>query len=134
MTDDPISAAVPKIQPERPADLPQMGPAQLAHHRIVEYIRDFEQHLDADHEVAMGFAGSDAGVLKIEGLGFYDPDLITFYGRDEAGLKTQLVQHISQLSVLLRAAPKQTPDAPPQRIGFQLQPGWQGGDAGDGSA
>jgi hypothetical protein len=71
--------------------------------------------------------------LKIEGLGFFDPDLITFYGRDEDGMKTQLVQHVSQLSVMLRATPKPEPAAPARRIGFHLAPGWIGGEAGDGS-
>ncbi len=112
---------------------PAIGPAQSAYIRIVQYIRTFESQLDSSHEVAMGFAASDAGVLRIEGIGFFDPDLITFYGRDEAGQKTQLVQHISQLSVMLRAVPAQTEGAPARRIGFLLQSGWQGGDAGDAS-
>ncbi len=111
----------------------QKSPAEWAYERIVLYIRNFESQLDANHEVAMGFAGSDAGVLKIEGLGFYEPDLLTFYGRDDEGMKTQLIQHIAQLSVLLRAVPKAAPEAPPRRIGFHLTAGWSGGEAGDGS-
>ena len=120
-------------------DLPQppaepMGPARSAYARIAQYIRAFEAQLNSAQEVAMGFAGSEAGVLRIEGIGFFDPDLITFYGRDEAGQKTQLIQHVSQLSVLLRAAPVADRSAPARRIGFVLQSGWHGGDAGDGSA
>ena len=111
---------------------PAAGPAQSAYLRIIDSIRQFEQHLNADQEVAMGFAVSEAGVLQIEGMGFFDPDLISFYGRDESGLKTQLIQHVSQISVILRAVPKTT-DAPARRIGFNLTAGWQGGDAGDAS-
>jgi len=70
--------------------------------------------------VAMGFAGSDAGTIRIEGMGYFDPDIITFYGQDQMGMRTQLVQHVSQLSVMLRALPKQTEEAPPRRIGFRL--------------
>ena len=33
----------------------------------------------------MGFAGGDAGVLRIEGLGYFDPDIVTFYGRTRTG-------------------------------------------------
>jgi hypothetical protein len=122
-----------------PDDLPQppaepLGPAQSAYARIAQYIRAFEAQLNSAQEVAMGFTGSEAGVLRIEGIGFFDPDLITFYGRDEAGQKTQLIQHVSQLSVLLRAAPVADTSAPARRIGFVLQAGWQGGEAGDGSA
>lgn len=81
----------------------------------------------------MGFAGGDAGVLQIEGVGFFEPDILTFYGRDEDGLKTQLIQHVSQLNVVLRAIPKMEPEEPARRIGFRLEQQWTGGDAGDGS-
>jgi hypothetical protein len=120
--------------PEESGPNSAIGAAQSAHLRIIEYIRQFESQLDADQEIAMGFAASEGGVLKIEGLGYYDPDLITFYGRDENGMKMQLVQHVAQISVILRAVPKEAAkDVPPRRIGFQLQSGWQGGDAGDAS-
>ena len=110
------------------------SPAEWAHDRLVLYIRNFESQLDAKQEIAMGLAGDETGVLRIEGIGFFDPDMITFYGRDEAGAKTQLIQHVSQLSVTLRAVPKETEADPPRRIGFQLTAGWVGGDSGDGSA
>lgn len=96
------------------------SPAQWAYERLILYIRNFEQGLDSEHEIAIGFAGTEAGVMRIEGLGFFDPDIITFFGTDTAGTKTQLVQHVSQLSVMLRALPRQ-PDRPePVRIGFRL--------------
>lgn len=110
------------------------SPAEWAHDRLVMYIRNFESQLDAEHEIAMGFASDESGVLRIEGLGFFDPDIITFYGRDDGGAKTQLIQHVTQLSVTLRAVPKETTAEPPRRIGFQLNSGWEGGDSGDGSA
>jgi hypothetical protein len=110
------------------------SPAEWAYDRVILYIRDFEKHLNSDQEVAMGFAGSDAGILQIEGLGFFDPDILTFYGRDEDGARTQLIQHVSQLSVMLHARPKSDPDDAPRRIGFRLASGWLGGESGDGSA
>ncbi len=96
------------------------SPAEWAYQRLVLYIQNFEKQLDSSHEVAMGFTGGEAGVLRIEGMGFFDPDIITFYGSDPDGGKTQLVQHISQLNVMLRALPKQVPEAEPRRIGFKL--------------
>jgi|LNFM01.1.fsa_nt_gb hypothetical protein len=110
------------------------SPAQWAYERLVMYIQNFERELDSKDEIAMGFAGDEAGVLRIEGLGYFDPDILTFYGRDEAGAKTQLIQHVTQLSVTLRAVPKNVDeDEPPRRIGFHLSPGWLGGDSGDAS-
>ena len=103
---------------QKPVD--QKSPAEWAYERIILYIKNFEEQLDAEHEAAMGFAGSDAGVLRIEGMGFFAPDIVTFYGTDGAGLKTQLIQHVSQLSVTIRALPKAAPDAPAQRIGVRL--------------
>lgn len=110
------------------------SPAEWAHDRLVMYIRNFESELDAEHEIAMGFASDESGVLRIEGLGYFEPDIVTFYGRDEDGAKTQLIQHVTQLSVTLRAVPKQVNAEPPRRIGFQLNSGWVGGDSGDASA
>ncbi|MBE0454971.1 DUF6173 family protein [Roseovarius autotrophicus] len=95
-------------------------PAQWAYERLILYIHSFEETLDEAHEVAMGFAGSDAGTLRIEGMGYFEPDILTFYGQDQLGVRTQLVQHVSQLSVMLRALPKQQDEAPPTRIGFRL--------------
>jgi hypothetical protein len=120
-------------EPTKKAAKPK-SPAEWAHDRLVMYIRNFESQLDAAQEIAMGFAGDETGVLRIEGIGFFDPDIITFYGRDDSGARTQLIQHVSQLSVTLRAVPKEGDSDPPRRIGFQLTSGWMGGDSGDASA
>jgi len=109
---------MPAAVAQKPVE--QKSPAEWAYERLIIYIQNFEEQLDNEHEVAMGFAGGDAGVLRIEGMGFFDPDIITFYGSDEMGMKTQLVQHVSQLSVLLRALPTQLEQAVPNRIGFRL--------------
>lgn len=96
------------------------SPAQWAYERLILYIKNFETQLDNQHEVAMGFAGGDAGVLRIEGIGYFDPDIVTFYGQDEAGARTQLIQHVTQLNVMLRALPKAADVEEPRRIGFDL--------------
>lgn len=108
----PLPAALLRKSPE------QKSPAEWAYERIILYIKNFEEQLDGDHEVGMGFAGGDMGTMHIQGVGFFAPDLITFYGADPAGAKTQLVQHVSQLSVMLKAAPKMQEE--PNRIGFDL--------------
>lgn len=95
-------------------------PAQWAHERLILYIQTFEAQLDGEHEVAMGFAGGDLGILRIEGMGYFDPDIVTFYGRDPDGARTQLIQHVSQLNVMLKAWPKDPEAEEPNRIGFRL--------------
>jgi len=97
------------------------SPAQWAYERVILYIKNFEEQLDNQHEVAIGFTdGGSAGTLRIEGLGFFEPDIVTFYGTDQFGLRTQLVQHVSQLSVMLRAMPKEADSEDARRIGFRL--------------
>jgi len=96
------------------------SPAQWAYERLILYIKNFEEQLDNEHEVAMGFTGADAGVIRIEGIGFFEPDIITFYGSDPTGTKTQLIQHVHQLNVMLRALPKMATQQEPRRIGFRL--------------
>lgn len=110
----PLPAKVAQRSPE------QKSPAEWAYERLILYIRKFEEMLDNEHEVAMGFTGSDAGQMRIEGMGFFAPDIITFYGSDPAGGKTQLVTHVSQLNVMLRAVPKPKEQSEPTRIGFKL--------------
>ncbi len=111
---NPLPPAVTKKTPE------QKTPAEWAYERIILYIQNFEEQLDGDHEVGMGFAGGDVGSIRIQGVGFFAPDLITFYGADEAGAKTQMVQHVSQLNVMLKSARKLNEGEAPNRIGFNL--------------
>ncbi len=96
------------------------SPARWAYERLILYIQNFEAQLDGDQEVAMGFVGAEAGILRIEGIGYFDPDIVTFYGSDQDGTRTQLIQHVTQLSVMLRALPKAAGNDRPNRIGFRL--------------
>ena len=100
--------------------LSEKSPAQWAYERLILYLKKFEESLDAEHEVAVGFAGSDVGVLRIEGLGYFAPDIVTFYGQDDSLQKLQLIQHVSQLNVMLSAVPKASGDGKARRIGFRL--------------
>ncbi len=91
------ASAEQKPLPEALAKKPvsAKSPAEWAYQRLILYIQNFEEQLDEEHEVAVGFAGGMAGVLKIEGIGYFDPDIVTFYGADQAGMKTQLIQHVA---------------------------------------
>lgn len=114
----PETEPLPEEIAREPID--EKSPAQWAYERLILYIKAFEEGLDANEEVAVGFVGSDIGVLSIDTLGYFAPDLISFEGLDEAGVRTQLVQHVSQMSVMLRALPKPEASEEPRRIGFDL--------------
>ena len=108
----------PKAVAQKP--VAQKSPAEWAYQRLILYIQNFEKTLDSAEEIAMGFTDTGAGFIRIEVLGYFDPDIVTFYGNDHTGSRVQLVQHVSQLNVLLRAMPKENETEEPRRIGFQL--------------
>jgi len=94
--------------------------AEWTYERLVGYINDFEATLDDEHEVGARLVSfGDSVTFHIEDIGFWGPDIITFVGKADDGSNIQLIQNISQLSVLLIAMKKE--DDEPRRIGFDLQ-------------
>ena len=103
---------------ERPAD--RASPAQWMFQRLAQAIAAFEKDLDSEHEVAFSLVSAGGGqVLHADNVGYWDPELILFYGRNDAGLSVQLIQHVTQVNLLLVAAKKLAP-AEPKRIGFDI--------------
>ena len=103
--------------PELELPLSQTNPAAWTYERLGEYIKDFESELDADHEIGARLVSFGQSVtFHIQNVGYYGPDIISFDGIDSNGQKVQLIQHMSQLSVLLVAMTKLEDE--PKRIGF----------------
>lgn len=118
MCETPEVLPLPPALRRTPAE--EKSEAQWAYERLVLFIKNFEERLDQDQEIALGMTGGTSGALRIEGLGYFAPDILTFYGRDEQGARTQLIQHVSQLNFTLVALPKAAPEEQPRRIGFRL--------------
>ena len=141
MNDDPLKTvghdarkAMESIRPaieslRRPIQMPSieipripdshLNPARWTYKRLAEYIRDFEEELDDDHEIGASLVSFGSNVLfHIEDMGYCGPDIIAFYGLNDKGERVQLIQNIAQLSVLLVAVKKLGEKA--RRIGFIL--------------
>ena len=89
------------------------------HERIVRSINDFEADLDQDHEVGARLVTFGVDVtIHIDDVGYWGPDIIIFHGVNQDRKRVQLLQHISQLSVLLIAVDKIEKQA--RRIGYRL--------------
>jgi hypothetical protein len=89
------------------------------HERVVRSIIRFEKRLDQDHEVGARLVSFGAETtFHIDDVSFWGPDMIMFRGIGPDGQQLELLQHYSQLSVLLVAVRK-TSDKP-RRIGFEL--------------
>jgi hypothetical protein len=123
LTDEAICRMGRAVAP-LPATLPRPqdhvgNPAKWMFERLAAYIKQFEARLDDQHEIGARLVSFGANLtFHIEDMGYFGPDMIVFYGKNEKGEPVQLIQHTSQLSVLLVAVRKQ--EERPRRIGFIL--------------
>lgn len=98
----------------------KMG-AQWMYERLVKSIIDFEDDLDEEHEVGANLVSfNDTETFSIMDIGFWDPDLIIFFGISPEGNRIQLMQHVSQVNIML-VAMKKPEEKPARRIGFILE-------------
>jgi hypothetical protein len=92
--------------------------ADYQYELIMKSIKEFESTLDDNSEIALHLAAfGQSLVMQVTDVAYSNPSLIHFYGFVN-GSKSHLIQHISQLSFLLTAVPKSSPDRPARRIGF----------------
>lgn len=110
------SVRIPILSPPKMPD----PPAQWMYERVARQIIDFEKNLNNDEEIGGRFVSAPGeGVFHIEDLSYWGPDMLIFYGKNQHGRPVELLQHYSQLNVLLTAIPKEKDS--PRRIGFILE-------------
>lgn len=115
-----LAYAPPEMPPVPQVRLPDGHMASGLYDRLTAWIQEFEEGLDADHEVGVRLvAFGQALVFHLTQMSWWNPALIRFDGFDDAGNPVQLIQHISQISVLLHRLPKQGPEA--RKVGFVTQ-------------
>jgi hypothetical protein len=94
-------------------------PAAWMHQRLVHQVMEFEKNLGPDHEVGGRFVEGPSGEpLHLSNIASWGPDMILFLGEFPDGRKWELIQHYSQVSLLLVAVKKI--NEAPRRIGFVL--------------
>jgi hypothetical protein len=85
----------------------------------VRSINNFEAQLADNEEIGGRFVGGPGSeVFHIDDVGYWGPDMIIFHGTNQHGKPVQLLQHYTQLNVLLTALPVEKDK--PRRIGFAL--------------
>ncbi len=90
--------------------------------KLYKEINEFGLSLDSESEVAVRLVSFGETVqFGIESIGFSDPSLIIFSGHTSDGSHVQLVQHISQISMLLLATQRLNPEQPKFPIGFRQE-------------
>jgi hypothetical protein len=119
-----VSPILPGFEMPRMAEirLPDstINPAKWMHERLVKSIIEFENGLDETQEIGARLVNfGEREPIHISDVSYWGPDLIIFIGTNLDGRSVELLQHVTQVSVLLVALPKE--HAEPRRIGFILQ-------------
>lgn len=113
-----------KMAPIQKSVLVESAQANYAsefHERLVKWINNFDASLDEKHEVGIRLVNfGQAVVFHLEDLGYWNPSLISFSGKTDSGDLVELIQHVSQISILLIKLPRKDPSKPKGRIGFQV--------------
>ncbi|MBP2635513.1 MAG: hypothetical protein H6Q72_1420 [Firmicutes bacterium] len=94
------------------------NPAEYIYERLIEEIQEFEEALDADMQAGFKYVSFGETVYLIDDIGYWNPDIIIFYGSSHNGSPVQLVQHITQLNLLLIAVKRPDTSRPRRKIGF----------------
>jgi hypothetical protein len=93
--------------------------ASAYYERLVNYIVEFEAELKDDEEVGARLVNFGEGItIHIDDIGYNNPSLICFYGRDSKEQEVQLIQNVGQISILLIKV-KRT-DLGRERVGYKL--------------
>ena len=85
---------------------------------IVELIKDFQDSLDLEHELAVSVVNCGiTSPMYVDEISFCNPNLIIFSGTVN-GSHSVLIQNTNQINFLLTSVRKPDSNKPPRRIGF----------------
>ena len=100
------------------SDLPSS--AQTMFENIVERIKKFEATLPNDKQAGGCLVSAPSTVFLINKVTYADPDVIIFMGALPDGSTVELVQHVTQVNLLMVAVPRtDNLDQPRREIGFR---------------
>lgn len=89
------------------------------HLRLTQWVNDFHRDLEDEYEVGGQLVTfGQTQTFTFTSIGYWNPSLISFRGVREDGSPIELVQHVSQISVLLVRMRRHNLDEPKRPIGF----------------
>ncbi|MBN9983100.1 DUF6173 family protein [Rhizobium laguerreae] len=92
------------------------NPSGYIHERMMQIIAEQEQLLSAEQELGVAVVGGNAPSFHLRSIGYSNPDLLRFVGTDPDGNTVQIVQHHTQMSIMIVSVPKLGEKA--FRVGF----------------
>ena len=110
---------MPEIPPNPLLVTAEANYASEFYKRLTKWIGDFDAALDQAYEVGVRLVSfGQSTVFSLHGMSYWNPSLIRFSGVTEDGSPVELIQHVTQISVLLMKLPRIDPSKPKRRIGF----------------
>lgn len=109
-----ISPSAPLDHAEEDPETPYL--ASDMYRRIVALINNFESDMPDDMQAGGRLVSAGNITFSIQDVGFWDPNMIVFYGELSDGSHVELVQHLSQLNLLLVAVKRTDDTDKPRRI------------------
>jgi len=104
------------------SDLMAQNTAREFFKRLKKMIQEFEASLDQSHDVGVRLVSFGQTLsFSLTSLGYCNPSLIVFHGTMPDGSPVQLIQHVTQISILLMRADRTNADTPKQPIGFHSE-------------
>jgi Family of unknown function (DUF6173) len=101
---------------------PEPNLASEFYRKLVWSINQFNGELDQEHDIGVRLVSfGQTMVFHLKGMGYSNPSLIHFLGTTEDGNPVKLIQHVSQISVLLMAMKRADPSKPKEPLGFHTE-------------
>ena len=92
--------------------------AQHSIYEIIKEIKNFEDDLTEDEEAFMAIIGGPSGsAIFLNGIIPLGLDKVVFIGQDQSGKKARLIQHVSQINIMLQSMPI-AKEVQPRRFGI----------------
>jgi hypothetical protein len=93
--------------------------ASAFYKRLATWISQYDAALDPEHEVGVRLVSfGQSVVFKLVDMSYWNPSLIRFDGVKDDGSPISLVQHVSQISILLTTLPRKDPSKEKKPFGF----------------
>jgi hypothetical protein len=109
----------PMTIPPLPTNQTDQNLASEFYARLTKWINDFNESLGDDYDTGVQLVNFGQTVqFRIEDVGYWDPSLISFIGHKEDGSPVKLIQHVTQISILLQKMKRQSPEEPKRPIRF----------------
>lgn len=109
-----------KIGPAKNSQIKSEGQraAEKSVIEIIHEIKAFENELTQDEEAFMAIIGGPSGsAIFLNGIIPLGLDKVVFVGQNQKGEKARLIQHVSQINIMLQSMPIK-PEIEPRRFGI----------------